>query len=192
MAIGLTYSNYRVLKWYLMKKYWWFFREFETRWFPIFNRGVCGVLPWRLLFPLWLIGPVQCGHWHIFYRGAPCTLHLIFYTAGTWYFTLWILDLKELAPYILHSLGSSNNLAMHLGIHKPKIFVPMQCTWYFTLECLNKKTCTLHLKFYTVWDTWGFISPKISFRRSPSKASTLAPLVMKDEFTSKSWPAEKV
>ena len=95
MAIGLTYSNYRVQKWYLMKKYWWFFREFETRWFPIFNRGVCGVLPWRLLFPLWLIGPVQCGHWHIFYRGAPCTLHLIFYRAGTWYFTLWGLDLKK-------------------------------------------------------------------------------------------------
>ena len=152
MAICLTYSNYRVQKWY--RNIWWFFRGFETRWFPIFSRGVCGVLPWRLLFPLWLIGPVQCGHWHIFYRGAPCTLHLIFYRAGTWYFTLCVLDL------------------------------------------LKKN---LHLIFYTVWDlkttlqcTWGLISPKFSFRKSPSEASTLAPLVMKDEFTSKRWPAEKV
>ena len=61
---------------------------------------------------------------------------------------------------------------MHLGIHKPKIFVPMQCAWYFTLECLNKKTCTLHLKFYTVWDTWGFISPNFRSKISLQSIKT--------------------
>ena len=102
MAICLTYSNYRVQKWY--RNIWWFFREFEAWWFPIFSRGVCGVLPWRLLFPLWLIGPVQCGHWHIFYRGAPCTLHLIFYRAGTWYLLFGSWTLKN---FFFHTRSGS-------------------------------------------------------------------------------------
>ena len=83
--------------------------------------------------------------------------------------------------------------------------LPAPCTLYFTElapdillfgSWILKKN--LHLIFYTVWDlkttlqcTWGLISPKFSFRKSPSEASTLAPLVMKDEFTSKRWPAEK-